>query len=374
MGIWSAALLGLAGPASLPPAPPEFGVGIDAPQARSGETKVLFVNFDGADMRGDCGNQPSANCSTIHSGTVEPFPGDAAARASIIQNLRRRLAAFDVYVTWSRPKSGDYDMEMVGTWGEDTPDGVAGVAPSIDCWDERGGETSFTMLVDGSTDGIAEVILQELAHTWGLAHVSDTRDLLYPTTAGSSKTFRDECLPIVADANLEPGVSGCTHHEQACGANDFQNSYQELLLILGAAQPDTADPRVDIRRPKNGGITFPDTELVLSLADDQVPAVMQVTVAIEGLAETTDNFVTPDDYTFPLNGLPEGEHRLVVTAEDESGNVSTDEVVFTVDINGPPPEEGCGCRADAPSRPAVALGWMVLLVGLRRRHTAPKPA
>lgn len=351
------------------PLPPEIGIGNTPPPSRQRAPRVLFVNFDGADMRGGCGDRPSNNCSTIHAGTVDPFPGDRGQRASIIQNLRRRLAAYAVDVTWERPRSGDYDMEMVGTWGDQTPPGVAGIAPSVDCWDERGGETSFTLLVEGSTDGIAEIILQELAHTWGLSHVDDVRDLLYPTTAGSSKTFREECLPIVSDADLTPGTSGCTHHEMACGSDDQQSSHLELLMILGESVADTRPPRVDIRRPGDGSITFPDVSLDVELSDDRVPAIMEVTVELEGLAEVTDNYVTPDRYSFPLSGLPVGEHRVVVTARDESGNESSDEIRFVVDPDGPPPEPGCGCATPWPARPGSAgLAALALLPALGRRR------
>ena len=164
--------------------------------------KILYVNFEGAQMSW-CGgsNDPHENCSTIFQGTVMPFSGDAVRRASIIQVIRKRIADFGITVTDQRPQSGDYDMEMVGNWQGQSP-GFAGIAPNIDCYDAEGGETSFTLEASASADGVAEIVLQELAHTWGLEHVDEQQDLLFPTTQGTNKTFRDECHKIVDDVQL----------------------------------------------------------------------------------------------------------------------------------------------------------------------------
>ncbi len=305
-------------------------------------SKILFVNFDGGSLNA-CGNDdPHDNCTTIFPGTVEPYSGDAANRAAVIQTVRKRVADFGITVTDQRPGSGDYDMEMVGNWQGSNPD-FAGIAPAGDCWDNYGGETSFTLEVSTSADAIAEIMLQELAHTWGLDHVDDKADLLYPTTEGSNKTFVDDCFQVVDDVDLNPGQGFCDHHVQACGNYSHQNSHAELLLIFGPSQPDTSAPIVEILAPADGATVEGNKfDLELGLQDDQLPAVIKATVTIDGpsLPEPLDNdgaFVSPSELKFPIMGLPDGEYTIRVDITDESDNPASDMIAITVVGSDAPP-------------------------------------
>jgi MYXO-CTERM domain-containing protein len=413
---------------SLPPSPAGLAA-TQRPQHLG--AKILYVNFEGADMNG-CGgsNDPHNDCSTIFQGQVLPYSGDAVDRASIIQVIRKRLADYGVSVTDQRPASGDYDMEMVGNWQGVTP-GFAGVAPNIDCYDSTGGETSFTLEATASADGIAEIVLQELAHTWGLEHVDEQQDLLYPTTQGTNKTFQDECHKIVGDTDLTEIDGYCNAiHTEYCDYG-WQNSHQELLYLFGEAVPDTQPPGVTIVAPVDGatidGGTF---ELVIALVDDQSPAVITTDIRLEGDAlpeavEAGGAYAAPGELTFPIEDLPDGTYSLRVDVTDESDNPAADEITFTVvgnpvgsdDASGsgdtggsddaggsggsggaggsgdaadegsgdatddggsdggagvvdpqPTSAEGCDCRTDR-SRPslAVMLLGLLVLVGRRRR-------
>jgi MYXO-CTERM domain-containing protein len=303
--------------------------------------KILFVNFDGGNMNACGNNDPHDNCTTIFPGTVLPFSGDAAIRASIIQVVRKRVEDFGITVTDTRPGSGDYDMEMVGNWQGSSPD-FAGIAPGGDCWDNDGGETSFTLEVGTGADSIAEIMLQELAHTWGLDHVDEQQDLLFPTTQGTNKTFRDECYQIVSDTDLNPTSGFCSHHQQACGTNSQQNSYAEMLLIHGESIPDTTPPNIGILEPGDGDTIEGDTfNLVLGLQDDQQPAVINTTITIAGgtLPEPfVDDaaFASPTEtLSLPINGLPDGEYTITLEATDESDNPATpDSITITIEGSG----------------------------------------
>ncbi|MCX4239988.1 MYXO-CTERM sorting domain-containing protein [Paraliomyxa miuraensis] len=401
---------------SLPPSPAGL-VSTERPQ-RLG-AKILFVNFDGQDMNGCNNNNPVNNCSTIFNGVVLPYTGDAVKRASIIQVIRKRVADFGITVTDQRPASGDYDMEMVGNWQGANP-GFAGVAPNIDCNDATGGETSFTLEASSSADGIAEIVLQELAHTWGLEHVDEQQDLLFPTTAGSNKTFHDECYKIVEDTALNPTNGWCNQvHTQFCSFG-WQNSYRELLYLFGESVPDTIAPLVTIVSPADGatleGGTF---DLVLAFEDDQSPAVITTNIRLEGgpLSEPVEvggAYAAPGELAFPIQDLPDGTYSVRVDAEDESDNPAQDEITFTV-VGNPPaagddgadgsgsegsgseggtgdgadgsgsadatgsddaglvdPQQplengGCDCRTDRPPSAPAALLLGLLLVRRRRR-------
>lgn len=332
------------------PAMPPSAAGLTAVDrpARLG-AKIMFINFDGADMNG-CGgsNDPHNDCSTIFQGTVLPYTGDAVQRASVVQVIRKRVADFGVTVTDQRPGSGDYDMEMVGNWqGVENP-GFAGIAPNIDCFDAEGGETSFTLEASGSADGIAEIVLQEIAHTWGLEHVDEQQDLLYPTTEGTNKTFRDECYKIVEDVQLNPTNGYCNSvHTQFCSFG-WQNGYQELLYLFGESVPDTLPPGVTILEPANDAVIPGGAlDLVIALVDDQSPAVISATILLESPAleqpvEVDGAYAAPGEFAFPITDLPDGAYTIRVDVLDESDNPASAQVAFTVTGNPPAGEETSG--------------------------------
>lgn len=309
--------------------------------------KILFVNFDGADMNA-CNSGPQNNCSNLFFGTVLPYTGDAAKRASVVQIVRTRVNDFGITVTDTRPSSGDYDMEMVGDWAGVGDQGFAGVAPSIDCFDNRGGEVSFTLEASGTSDGISEIILQEVAHTWGLEHVDDQGDLLYPTTQGQNKIFKDECLQIVVlnnDGTTSPTGANCNQmHNQFCGSN-VQNSYQEMLALFGPGIPDTTAPTVQIVSPAEGESVEGDVNLVVSFVDDQSPMIINATITIdsdslEGPVESDGAYAAPSELEFPIQGLPGGQYTVTIDATDEEDNPTSDSVTFTV--VGDPPNDSDG--------------------------------
>jgi hypothetical protein len=385
-------------------------LGADAPPPLAAQPGLLFVNFDGGQMQ-DCGwgnDDPHANCSTIFDGLVLPYTGDAHARAAVVQVVRSDLRDFAVAVTDRRPPGDvDYDMEMVGDWDPAPGGNFAGVAPSIDCFDQSGGETSFTLEYTGTATGIAKAVLQEVAHTWGLEHVDAGADLLYPTTAGAlDPTFVDACFQIVeldGQAQPVPTAGQCaSQHAQHCGSGDLQNSRRELLQLFGPRAPDLVAPTVAITAPLDGAELGASFALALVAADEKSPQLLHLRIAGEGAATFTTEveYASPVDLAFPLKGLPGGAYTVTVTATDEEGNQSQDAVAFTVlgaddgatgdpsgsttDVPSPttgdleatdptsdpgdPPadagDDGCGCRGAPPS----GLALLAALARRRRRR------
>jgi hypothetical protein len=389
--------------------------------------KILFINFDGAQLNSCFNDDPQNNCSSIFGGTVLPFSGDAAIRASVIQAVRKKIEQYGITVTDTRPESGDYDMEMVGAWENSNPS-FAGVAPSIDCYDERGGETSFTLEITTNPDGVAEIILQELAHTWGLEHVDDDSDLLYPTTEGQGKLFQDECFKIVSDTDLNPTTGFCNSmHTNFCNTG-WQNSHAEMLELFGPGIADTEAPTLQIVSPTEGEtIDGGDVMLTIALDDNEQPAVINVRLELDGAAlpmpvELSGAYAAPGEISFPITALPDGDYAVAVEIEDESNNPAAAMVAFRVtgsdagpvgadesgDGSGGPGDtglgsggaddgdddggagtadddggsgatggaldggggggEGCGCRRAPDSLPAaLLLGLPLLALGRRRR-------
>lgn len=316
-------------------------LGTDLPPPLAAQAGLLFVNFDGGEMN-SCGwgnNDPHNNCSTIMNDTVLPYSGDGNKRAAVVQAMRKDFKDFNIRVTDQRPGNNvDYDMEMIGDWSPAPNGGFAGVAPSIDCFNNSGGETSFTLDYTSSAGGIARAALQEVAHTWGLEHVDNEGDLLYPTTAGvADPSFKDECYQIVQlNQNNQPEPSGAqctTQHKQYCGVGTKQNSYRELLQIFGPAVADLSAPTLKITAPTEGAELEGDVELKIEAADEQSPMVLGVTITGTGAVDfdaPVTYRLSPAALTFPINGLPPGAYTVTVGVADESQNLSEAIVHFTI--------------------------------------------
>lgn len=376
--VCSAGLLfaaGLAGPAAAADAPRELAAGspitdptYDPPYSGFGREPdalgafdsptVLFVNFDGPFMNGGCGNDSRSDCSQLFANTqFEEFNGDAAKRAAVVQATRADVEDFGVVVVAQRPPEGNqYAMVVVGEPVGGAPTGVGGVAPGIDCGNNNPNITSFAFL-SGASNTIATVIHQEAAHTWGLEHVDDESDNLYPTTGGvQDPKYQDTCSRVVADTQLNPTNSGCNAvHTLFCESN-FQNSYQEMLALFGGPILDTVAPEVTIESPADGlELDYEDDfELIVTLDDDRRPQILQTRIFFDDslVAEVE---LLDQQHSFPGNGgdpptghgLANGEHTIVVEAQDESGNVGEDSITIRI-VNGPAADDESSGTA-APS-------------------------
>jgi hypothetical protein len=334
----------------------QWGFGIEPHvEAAFNTPTYLFVNFDGAMMSSGCGNNSKNNCSTIINGEIAPFPGTEADRASIIQAVRADITDFGVVAVGERPPAEqDYAMVMVGRPVGYDVGNVGGVAPGIDCGNSNPNITSFSFITSGP-NVVATVVHQEAAHTWGLEHVDDQFDNLYPTTGGASDPkYQDQCSKIVSDTNLTPSNGQCNSvHTQFCNSG-YQNSYREMLLLFGPPIPDTTPPTVVIESPADGEVIDYEAsfELVVTLDDDRRPQIFDTIIALDGQAQPALKLIDKT-HTFTLHGgdppnghgLANGEHTIRIDATDEHGNPAYDEVTIFIEhapVDGDDGGDGAG--------------------------------
>ncbi len=336
----------------------------------AGKPTTLFVNFEGAVLRGNCGNDARRDCSTLgylFDDYVGPFNGGPNFEAAILDAVRADLSPFGVAVTARRPGDEvDYTMVLYGDLGDQS---FAGVAPYIDCADQKKNDTSFSRGFASPNTG-STVILQEAAHTWGLEHVNSREDILNPIAEGFAPTFLDDCAKIVANTNFDETPGVCNRiHELFCDAG-FQNSHQELLYLFGPPQPDLVAPRIELLSPRPDDVLeFPAVpEIRVRVEDDRHPQFYEVEIELEGQSIFADDlwgdfelaFVVPEPGVYPL--------RMRIA--DEAGN--TDSVDFELQVVEPgalePELSGTGCTTGG--RPArSAWLWLLLpLMGLARRR------
>jgi hypothetical protein len=356
---------------------------------------VVYLNLDGAPINGN-GEDSRTNSSWVaadngFTGPYPPWGGSAAQRQSLLDAVRADWMPFNFVITDQRPASGNYTMAMHGPVNHPFGPGTVGIAP-VDCYDDNRNNIVYAFYSAAQLGGPAPLgeqattVGQEIAHSFGLEHVSGNgaqSDIMYPTTSVNA-SFLDTCFPIT-------GALRCSsQHSQfsGCGNGSTQNSYQELTAMFGPNNPDNADPSVHITAPSDGatvqaGSSF---EIVVEASDD-----VQVTGVELFINGNSVGIQASPPYAWPAQGIPEGSHELYAIAGDPSGNEAESAVVtLHATADGEPDggtgggdgafpgdafppgygddrgDAGCGCRAaDAPAG-GFAL-WLLVVSVLRRR-------
>lgn len=343
-------------------------------QPRSAETRRIFVNLDGASLRYGERDDASRNITRASAlaGHLAGYGGTPAQRLAIVQAVRADFEPFNVAVTSNRPASGDYVMAVVGP---NRPAGeywenLLGTA-FLDCFDaQTENDVSFAFHDAASgreASAVARTISQEVAHGFGLEHVNDPYDVMYPSSHAGDPSFVDDCNAVVPAAGI--GIACTAQHVQSCGAPDRQNSYRELMMILGPAVPDVLDPRVEFEQPLDGSeFALGSVVSIRAHADDNA--------AIDRLVLYKDGEPVAEDDSYPFEWAVSeddvGAVEYTVSAHDSSGNVAWSQPVI-VFVGMPAPqrgnvgdEEALACNVGASAPP---IGWMLLvLAGLVRRR------
>lgn len=206
----------------------------DTTGSAGGERIVLYLNTEGATLTVgegfDARNDEVA--AEEFAGTWPPYEGDTEALAAVV---RGHWMPFDVTVTTERPESGDYTMIVVTSAPSPFPPAPS-LAPPGDCLNTNPNDIAL-VFHDGGTvppdndNYWANVTGSITGITLGLEfHDADPSDLMRFAQDLQPASFRDECFPLF-DRPMCP-----RQHEASCNnLPDVQNSYQELLQLLGAA-------------------------------------------------------------------------------------------------------------------------------------------
>lgn len=348
---------------------------------------TVFINYEGAFVSGgDDSALDQLGC--IEGGFEYPaFLGSRVVAAQVTEQVRAILAPFAVRVVDERPPAHlPYTMVLVGGLPQALAldVGVGGYACLIDCGDAVGRET---VLVFGEAlpepRAVAQTIVHEVAHSWGLDHVAASDLVMSPTTSGAERTLGDGCTALD-----EPADADCLeHHALFCDEPNTQDTVAELYAVRGPGEPDLSPPHVELISPRAGERAVPG-ELVrveVVVQDDRPDFGWRLVVPELGWSQRGSE--TAMELRFPA-----GEHTVRVEAIDQAGNEAAAEVVLvvgeaepdempgTVDPEpmSPEPEEPdpdaqageddetAGCRVASSSSPAV-LVMVMLLVLVRRR-------
>lgn len=317
---------------------------------KAGQTKILFLNFEGAHLESGNDN-PSEGKSSLLSmlgvGQVDmpafqdasySRPAGLSSRQDLIYAItgyvRYYFAPFGIDVVFERPPpTQTYGMVMVSgsasLVGE--PYGVLGVSP-LDCNDSDPRTICFAFAEELTNPlGLALVIVHEAGHALGLSHVDDPGGIMYPSASGYDVYWS----------------SGGVPDGQACDGTFAQDSFQVLLDNLGSRSL-LADPWLELVWPTNGTVLESLAEAVVQTSDDVMVETLELLVDGTSLA-----IQSWPEMKFALPVLDQGEHTLTIRGqdpEDHQGQKREYEtsVTFTVDMS-------CGRKGDCAA-PRKAVG------------------
>jgi MYXO-CTERM domain-containing protein len=411
---------------SIPMTLDEQGVDInELPEVPVNAPTYVFVNMDGATLGCNGGDNSTLNSSIIacqynFSGPYPAYGGTAAQRQTVMDAVKADWAPFNIAVTSTRPESGPYTMCMTGPANHPFGNGVLGIAP-LNCNNTNPNNVVFAFHSASQLGGQlgantqATTISQEVAHAYGLEHVGSSSDIMNPTNQGGNPSFTNTCIPIVTTQG-QSIVCGA-QHQQHCNAGQ-QNSYQELLGMFGANNPDTEPPNVVVSSPQNGASFAPGANFVIQCQATDNQNVASVELWINGDKVGGTKVSAP--YTWDVTNIPAGSYELYCIAADDWDNTAMSPVV-TISVedggmpgtdtgedptggggsgdddsggdsgggsgddgssgdDGPggggglPPgfgldgsDDGCACTSDGPQQPAWMLLMLLGLPLLRRR-------
>lgn len=159
------------------------------------------------------------------------WTGGDAKWKSLMACVKKMFAPFDVAITDERPSGDNFMMVVVG--GKPTDLGimdshhVSGLAPFNGEVIPRAVVFAFAATSKNDVRATCETIAMEVAHAYGLDHEYLCKDVMTYLNGCGAKSF--------VDAEAPCGES----KKRACeGGAPTQNSFKQLVKVLGAKAPD----------------------------------------------------------------------------------------------------------------------------------------
>jgi hypothetical protein len=169
-----------------------------------------------------------ANASNKPARTRAWAGGDARWK-SLVKCVQELFAPFDVVVTDQRPNHKDFVLVAVGGKPIDigvTNDRVSGLAPFNGNVIPRAVVFAFSAASQHDVTTTCDTIGMEVAHAYGLDHAYLCKDVMTYLKPCGKKRFVDADVPC-----------GENKKRTCEGGKPTQNSYRQLLEILGARRP-----------------------------------------------------------------------------------------------------------------------------------------
>jgi hypothetical protein len=345
------------------PYPDEVRQMIAAKKALEGDTSLLrmatpsvvYLNFEGGSITYSSNGDDSFYNESFIPGKNVTIPAFNAShwgsnRTSIINtivaDLQQVYAGYNVTFTTTRPSSGNYMMTMIGGSAAliGMEQGVLGVSP-MDCSNQWARDVNFICTEDIAAYGmnlmaLVYTIAHENAHTYGLAHINRTGDIMYWAEDGSG--------------SLTWGAGTTRSGESNCSTNNYQDDKLFLTQNVGGggSNPETTPPNVAITSPANGATVGSSFDVTVTATD--ASGIAKIELYANG-ALNNSSVVSPA--TFSLLGMQAGTYQLQAKATDSFGNVGTSATIAVTVPGGQP--TGCTSNAQCGTNQTCQSGTCV---------------
>lgn len=327
-------------------------------------SNTIFMNRCASGCNVKRGNSDSSltDTSAIVSkpGLVSQFPYGDTAWSQVMDCVTKTFAPFNVVITDQDPGSAHHLEIMVGgtpqNLGFDSTTG--GIAPFY-CLAYQSDALVFDFAGiwgSGSTcdaqcvTNVCATAAQEIAHTWGLDHVTDPSDPMtyYGQTVVTQRRYKDAELQCGSDCfngqtALGDTCSGANKQSHACSCTgaQTQNDYQTIKGLFGGTAP--TPPTITIMDPKDGATVVAGFPVHADVQDGD--GVAKVDLKVDG---TMVSSVTTAPYAFNAPAtLANGTHHVEVIGTDVYGATASAAIDVIIgkgcDDSDPCPNSGDVC-------------------------------
>jgi len=294
---------------------------------------TIFLNFTGGVLNTGAENS-AENLSQIALSGHEfpPFSGGEAKAVAVAQAVQTDFAQWAIRVVYDpRPRKVlPYTMTMVGGDHTDTTSGPAsGVAP-IDCEDFGQRNVCYSFTNSQPATSQANVISQEVAHTYGLEHTYGA-DRIMSYEGSGDKIFGDNCQQTFA---LQGQGNGCQGVNKChCGIGDLQNDEATIGIIYALAGPDEVAPTIELTKPADNSVFQVGEEIMVGFDpwDDYGGYGWKLVVTDENDEVLVDQVDYDRALEFKIVGLPAGTYTFTGEIEDQADHVGTHSITVIVE-------------------------------------------
>ncbi|MBP8807655.1 MAG: hypothetical protein KBG48_25890 [Kofleriaceae bacterium] len=322
--------------------------------AAAGGPRTIYLNRTGAtyQVRGStdslAGNVSSDVLNASRTTVTIPPLGAGFNWTFIAQCVRDAYAPYDVFITETKPTSGNFIEAVVGGNGTElgfSQNDLYGIAAADNFCGvtERGIAFSFSEThrgVSGQDRELCATIAHEIGHLVALEHETLAADEMsyVPVSQAWPKSFRMEN----STCGTTPGQNrpcSCNNTQPALPSGNT-NSHVRLVQFIGRRISETIPPTVALVDPTGGTVR---RNFTIAATASDASGVVQVEFAVDGTIVGTDGSAENGQYTIDVTGLTEGSHTITATASDPSGNEGTATVTVdvTFDCGGCPGGQTC---------------------------------